>query len=90
MKVEDIIRHSRAQAEAPPNCEDDFCSGGEDEEEDEVSTLVGQLEDCWFLLDALVDHFKNPKARMTAYYKREIERIATETASTICDYNITE
>lgn len=84
MKIEDLIRTCAA---APPNCEEEF-EPEEEGEEDEVSTLVAQLEDAWFLLDAINDHLKNPKARMTTYFKREITRISGDIANTLFDYNI--
>ncbi len=85
MKMHELAAVCRASAD-----EADDTEYVEDERDDALTNTLGQLENCWALINALEDHFNTPKARMTAYFKRELARVGGEAAAHLIDYEILE
>lgn len=86
MKIDELQRICTLKPPGATEPEEEF--EGTDEEYDQLSAILSQLENCWSLIDALSEHFKNPKAKMTAYFRRELARVSTDSANTLLEYNM--
>lgn len=92
MKIHELAAACKAQANAEKEGDDLEFPFDADEEEGEANLTEAllQLEACWSLLDGLGEHFKSPRAKMNTFLRREIARVATDTANLLIQYNMTD
>lgn len=80
-----------ASSKIPPDCldcDEEYEEEGEESIDDQLTNALIQLEAAWSLIDALGDHFKNPRNKMTNYLRREMTRVGADAANLLLEYNM--
>lgn len=93
MKIHELAAlAARNAAEPEENTDLDFPYDDSDEDDTEANLTEAliQLENCWAVLDGLVEHFNAPRARMTKYLRREVARAALDSCNILLQYNMAE